>query len=152
MVSAHDLRNLNLALRANSSNTMAKASVDYPTQGVGVTNDLGAVVPQSIQATLDSATFTQQHIRFWQRLSRVDVSSTLHESNVVKQHGEMGLDPWLSEGGGGTAYPNSEGSYERKIVKIKYMAEKIELSDVATMVGITGVDRSALAQRTQEAT
>ena len=151
MVSANDLRNLNAALRSNGQ-SVTKANVGYPTQGQAATNDLAALVPQSIQATLDSATFMQQHIRFWNRLSKVDVSSTLHESNVVKQHGEMGLDPWVSEGGGGSAYPNSEGSYERKIVKIKYMAEKIELSDVATMVGITGVNRSALAQRTQDGT
>ena len=152
LVSVRELRNLNEALRANGSG-LAKANVGYPGSGVdrdvGFSGDIAPLVPQSIQNTMDSATFTMQHIVFWKNLPKVPVSSTIHESNVIKEHGAMDMDPFIAEGAGGTV---SEASYERQIVKIKYLAEKIELSDVATMVGITGVDKSALAQRTLDGT
>lgn len=152
MVSMRDLRDLNAALRSNGQ-AIAKGSVGTIQQGSAFSSvsgsELAPLVPQSIQATLDSATFTRDHIVCWKRLPKVDVSSTLHESNVINEHGDMVLDPFIAEGGTG---PISEASYERKIVKVKYLAEHIELSDVSTMVGITGVDRSALAQRTQDGT
>ena len=152
LVSVRELRDLNEALKANGGG-LAKASVGYPGSGVnrdvGFSGDIAPLVPQSIQNTLDSATFTMDHIVFWKNIPKVPVNSTLHESNVIKEHGAMQMDPFIAEGAGGTV---SEASYERKIVKIKYLAEKIELSDVATMVGITGVDKSALAQRTLDGT
>jgi len=152
LVSMRELRDLNEALRTNGSG-LAKGNVGYPGSGVdrdvGFSGDIAPLVPQSIQNTLDSATFTMQHIVFWKNIPKVPVSSTLHESNVINQHGAQDLDPFIAEGGAGTT---SEASYERKIVKIKYLAEKIELSDVATMVGVTGVDKSALAQRTLDGT
>lgn len=144
-----ELRDLNKALRANAAGDFQKGSVGYPQQGVGYTGDLAPLVPQSIQGTLDSATFTLDHIVFWKLLAKNDVTSTLHESNRVNQHGMMDLDPFIAEGGVG---PLSEAEYKRRVVQIKYLAEHIELTDVATMVGITGPNRSALAQRTLNGT
>ena len=156
LVSMRELRELNEALRANGGN-LRKANVGYP--GAAIDRDVGfsspsgseiaPLVPQSIQNTLDSATFTMKHIVYWKNIPKVPVTSTLHESNVINEHGAMDMDPFIAEGAGGTT---SEASYERKVVRVKYLAEKIELSDVATMVGITGVDRSALAQRTLDGT
>lgn len=143
-----DLRALNKALKENA-NAVMKGSVGYPQQGVQYTGEVAPLVPQSIQPTLDSATFTQKHIVFWPMLAKQAVSSTLHESTRVNEHGSMYLDPWIAEGEGGV---NSEAEYERLIVKIKYLAERIELTDVATMVGIVGNQRNALAQRTVDGT
>lgn len=148
-IPVQQLRELQKALRANATSHLAKASVGYPQQGVAFTGDLAPLVPQSIQPTLDSATFLQKHIVFWRELAKYPVTSTLHESNVVREHGYMDMDPFIGEGETG---PLSEGTYERKVVRVKYLAEHIEITDVGTMVGITGVNRSALAQRTQDGT
>lgn len=153
--SVADLREINEALQQNAMAVMKAESVGIPLQGQAYTGPSGGaggiapLVPQSIQGTLDSSTFDAQHIRFWKMLSRVNVTSTLHESVRVNEHGSMALDPWIAEGEVG---PLSEAQYERLVVEIKFMAEHIELTDVATMVGIIGNQRDALAQRTQNGT
>lgn len=151
-IPVRDLRELNKALQANTQAIM-KGEVGYPQQGVAYTGGSGSeiapLVPQSIQSTLDSATFTQQAIQFWKMLTKVNVSSTLHEATRINEHGTMQLDPFFSEG----SVPGiSEAEYERQVVRIKYLAEYIELTDVSTMVGVIGPNRTALAQRTQDGT
>jgi hypothetical protein len=151
-VSMHEIQELNKALQSSGSN-MAKASAGYPTQGVASTGSFAPLVPQSIQMTLDSATYTEQAVKFWKKLSKVNVTSPLHESTVVEAYGNMDLDPFIAEGGTGT---NSDGTYARKIVKVKYLAEQREITDVATMAGIIGytggVSRQGLAQQTIDGT
>jgi len=151
-VSIGTLRELNKALRANAQR-FTKGGVGYPQQGVpfvsGAGTELAPLVPQSIQPTLDSSTFLNKHIKFWPTLKKVPITSTLYESSVVQSHGNMDLDPWIGEGGVG---PKSEATYARQTVRVKFLDEHIEITDVGTMVGITGVNRSALAQRTQDGT
>lgn len=151
-VSMRELQDLNKALNAAGS-TVAKATAGYPTQGVAGTGSFAPLVPQSIQSTLDSATYTDQAIKVWKKLTKVNVTSPLHESTVVSAYGNMDLDPFIAEGSNGT---NSDGTYERKIVKVKYLAEQREISDVATMAGIIGysggVSRQGLAQQTIDGT
>lgn len=151
------LADLNKALRANGNN-LAKATVGgAPGAGnlreAGFSGDFAPLVPQSIQNTLDSASFTEKHIVFWNKLSKVPVTSTLHEATVVNDYGSMALDPFIAEGGIG---PNSDSTYERKVVEIKYMAEQREISDVATMVSAIGyngmVNRQGLAIQTMDGT
>ena len=162
-VPVRELAELNKALRQN----MMKSAGVGATTGVGNVgygdqhgtpfsggdgNELEPLVPQSIQNTLDSATYTDSAIQLWKSMTKIPVSATLHETVRVNEYGSMGLDPWIAEGGGGN---NSSGDYERLIVKVKYLAEKREISDVATMVssvGYSGVSRQALAQQTMDGT
>ena len=152
-VGIQELSELNKALR-QAGNSLSKATVGDPgsVTGFGGTGDFAPLIPQSIQSTLDSATYTERAISFWKMLQKVPVASTLHESVVVNEYGGMALDPFIAEGSVG---PTSDGSYERKVVNIKFLAEQREISDVATMVGITGyngVSRQGLAQQTIDGT
>jgi hypothetical protein len=150
-VPLEDLRALNQALResARGGGPFFKGNVGYPSQGVGYTGDIAPLVPQSIQGTLDSATFTRKDIKFWADLFKRNVTSTLHEETRINEHGTMWFDPWIGEGEVG---PKSEAEYERQVVRVKYLAEHIEVSDPATMVGSLGVSKSVLAQRTANGT
>jgi hypothetical protein len=157
-IAVGDLLQLNKSLQAAGAGLSKASGVNYPLQGVAFdssTLDGGALaplVPQSIQPTLDVATYTQQHIVLWRMLTKTMVSSTLHEAARVNSYGTMQLDPFIAEGGGGNL---SEGDYERQIVKIKFMAEKKEITDVATMVshiGYSGVSKMGLQQQTQDGT
>ena len=149
-----DVRALNKALRDSAASVM-KGEVGYPLQGqayvggAGGNGEIAPLVPQSIQQMLDSSTYLANAVKFWKTLTRVNVSSTRHEATRINEHGSMALDPFFAEG----SVPGiSEAEYERQFVDIKYLAEYIELSDVSTKVGILGVNRSALAQRTQDGT
>lgn len=151
MVPVEELRLLNQALRdsARGMGPFFKGTVGYPQQGVGFTGEIAPLVPQSIQPTLDSATHTNAHIKFWKNLARRNVTSTLHEETRINEHGGMNLDPFIAEGEVGA---KSEAEYERQVVRVKYLAEHIEVSDPATMVGSLGVNKSVLAQRTANGT
>lgn len=151
-VPLNDLAELNKALRNARSGGLTKAEVGHPSQAQNDTNEFGALVPQSIQPTLDTASYTDDAIVLWRRVPKVNVTNTLHESTRTNEYGSMGLDPFISEGGVG---PKSEAKYERIVVEIKYLAEHREISDPATMVGIVGtqgVSRSGLAQQTKDGT
>lgn len=150
-----ELAKLNESLRAR---TRALYKADYTTagpgqiqQGVEFSGEFTPLVPQSIQNEIDMATFRQEDIRFWRRLTQVPVTSTLHESVVLREHGSMDLDPFIAEGG---VAVRSKANFDRKVVKVRFIAEMREVSDVATMVSTVGsmVKKAALALETKHGT
>jgi len=66
----------------------------------------------------------------------------------VQEHG-FDLDPFIAEGGAGTT---NVSVYSREFVKVRYMAERREVTDVATMVGLLGPNASAIAEETERGT
>jgi len=171
-VAVNDLAALNETLRRNAKayqSQIAKASAPDGISGVfspgsagsvgyqdaAVTAGAGALaplVPQSIEQTLASATFSMTDLKLWQMMPKVQVSNTLHEYAVINEHG-LDLDPFIQEGGGSSSdFGTSNSSYERKSVKIKYMAERRQVSDVASLVGIIGANPNAIAEETERGT
>lgn len=145
-ITVNELTRLNDSLRKNSE-------VGYQS-GVGASvggGSLAPIVPQSIEGTLASAAFTMRDLALWPMLPKVQASNTLHEYAVIDSHGED-LDPFISEGGGDSSFGASASQYSRKSVKIKYMAEKRSISDVATLVGVVGPNADALAEETERGT
>jgi hypothetical protein len=143
MVSVGDLTKLNQALR--------KAAVDYQTSTVPSAvagASLSPLVPQSIEGTLTSATYTMKELALWPAIPKTSVTNTVHEYNVIKSHG-LDLDPFISEGGGGVL---NLSSYSREFVKVKFMAERRSVTDVATLVNILGSNPSAIAEETERGT
>jgi hypothetical protein len=139
-----DLVALNTALRK-------AASVGYQTGATTSAGDTGTfspLVPQSIESVLASATYTMKQLSLWKRIPKRDVTQTLHEYSVVKEHG-ADLDPFFAEG---SVPATNRSEYERKSVRIKYLAERREVTDVATMVGLIGANRNALAEETERGT
>lgn len=139
-----DLVALNTALRK-------AASVGYQTGATTSGGDAGSfspLVPQSIESVLASATFTMQHLSLWKNIPKRDVTQTLHEYSLVKEHG-ADLDPFFAEG---SVPATNRSEYERRSVKIRYLAERREVTDVATMVGMIGANRNALAEETERGT
>jgi hypothetical protein len=145
-VTINELTRLNDSLRKNSN-------VGYQS-GVGANvggDSLAPIVPQSIEGTLASAAFTMRDLALWPMIPKIQASNTLHEYAVIDSHGED-LDPFIAEGGGSDTFGASASQYSRKSVKIKYMAEKRSISDVATLVGIVGPNADALAEETERGT
>jgi hypothetical protein len=143
-VNVNDLTRLNDSIRKNSQ-------VGYQTPAV-MDGSFSPLVPQSIEATLASATHTMRDLALFPMLPKVQVSNTVHEYAVIKEHG-LDMDPFISEGGGSSAdFGSTASSYERKSVKIKYMAERRQISDVSTLVGMIGPNPNALAEETERGT
>ncbi len=146
MVKVEDLVSLNEALRKSN------ISVGHQTGAVPATDGhLSALVPQSIEGMLSVATHTMDEIKLWKNIPKVSVNNTLHEYVRVDEHG-LDLDPFIAEGGGGSDFATGQGNYSRESVKIKYMAERRQISDVASMIGMIGDNRNALAEETERGT
>lgn len=143
-INVNELTRLNDSLRKNSE-------VGYQTPAV-MDGSFSPLVPQSIEGTLASATHTMRDLVLFPMLPKVQVSNTVHEYAVIKEHG-LDMDPFIAEGGGASAdFGSTASSYERKSVKIKYMAERRQISDVSTLVGIIGSNPNALAEETERGT
>ena len=146
MVNPADLVQLNEALRKSAG------LVGHQTPAVPDANAaLSPLVPQSIEGMLSVATHTMNEIALWRNIPKTSVSNSLHEYVVVEEHG-LDLDPFIQEGGGGSDFVTGSASYDRKSVKVKYMAERRQISDVASMVGLIGDNRTAMAEETERGT
>ena len=144
MVNVADLSALNNALRKS-----ANAGYQTPAGTVGgEAGSLSPLVPQSIENTLASATFTMKELALWPAIPKINVTNTLHEYAVINDHG-LDLEAFIAEGSGGTT---NRSSYERKSVKIKYMAERREVTDVGSLVGLIGNQSNAIAAETERGT
>jgi hypothetical protein len=142
MVNVRDLAAMNDALRKATS-------VGYQTPAVpDAAGDLSALVPQSIEGTLATATFSMKELALWPAIPKRSVANTVHEFVRIDEHG-FDMDPFLSEGGAGA---RNVASYERGSVKIKYLAERREVSDVGSLVGIIGNSANAIAEETTRGT
>lgn len=147
MVKVEDLIKLNEALR-KSQGFVGHQAPATPDAG----SSLSPLVPQSIEGMLSVATHTMDEIKLWKNIPKVSVNNTLHEYVRVDEHG-LDLDPFIAEGGGGADdFSTGQGNYSRESVKIKYMAERRQISDVASMVGLIGDNRSALSEETERGT
>jgi hypothetical protein len=146
MVNPADLVELNEALR-KSAGLVGYQTPAQPDAGAG----LSPLVPQSIEGMLSVATHTMNEIALWRNMPKTSVANSLHEYVVVEEHG-LDLDPFIAEGGGGSDFATGSASYDRKSVKVKYMAERRQISDVASMVGLIGDNRTAMAEETERGT
>lgn len=167
MLESRELMELNQALRADALSmvNVAKATatpyapglVGNPLQGVShdsSTPGLGEIsplVPQSIQSTLDSLTYTQDDLAIWKMISAfsVQATSTMHEYTLRKSHGSEGLSPFARENRVGGF---STGEYERRTTRMKFLTEVFEVGEVAQHVPLLNVGMSALDLLTQERT
>ena len=144
LVPVEELLALNEALRKS-------ATIGYQTPAGttgGATGNLSPLVAQSIEGTLTSTTFTQKALVFWPMLPKTQIGQTVHEYSRVIEHGQD-VDPFIGEGGAGT---DSESKYDRKFVRVKYLAERKTVTDVSTMVGLIGSNPAALAEATEKGT
>ena len=153
MVDVNQLVALNEQLRKNAD-AIKKSNVGYQSNSVsGLAGDsLSPIVPQSIEQTLANASFAMKDIVCWNLIPKISVTNTYHEYAVINEHGQD-LDPFISEGGGAAdAFGTTNSQYERKFVKIKYLAERRQISDVGTLVGILGSNPNGLAEETERGT
>jgi hypothetical protein len=144
MVNVADLAQLNDALRKS-------ANMGYQTPAGTAGGDNGSLsplVPQSIENTLASATYTMKELALWPAIPKVNVTNTVHEYAVINDHG-LDLEAFIAEGSGGTT---NRSEYERKSVRIKYMAERREVTDVGSLVGLIGNQSNAIAAETERGT
>lgn len=123
------------------------ATAGYQTASSGG-GTLGPLMPQSIQPTLDSATNTQRHLKLWPMLTKESIAQTLHEFTRIDEHG-LNFDPFMAEGGGGTA---NTSQYTKSTVRVRYLSDRRQVSDVASMVGILGPNPNAVAEETDRGT
>ncbi len=149
--SYQELHDINKALRIASGmevDDIAKTGVGYPFQGVPYdsstmpNSELAPLVPQSIQAQVDSLTFSAEELVFQRMLATAGCTSTVFEYVQRESYGEQGTTLFVGEGG---VAPFAKSKFRRKVANIKYLMEVREYTDVANNVGYMGGMGSARA-------
>lgn len=137
-ISFDDLRALNDVLRK-------AADIGYQTPATGG-GALAPLVPQSIEGMLSSTTFEETDIVIFPKMPKTMAGQTVHEYPIVTSRGKR-VSPFVAEGSAGN---NNSSAYARGSVQIKFLLEKREVTDVATMTGLIGVNPQALANETEQ--
>lgn len=138
---------------AQMLSSMKKGTVGYqsplvPQGGSQTASNLSPLIPQQLANTLSVATSTMQDLKLWPMLSKVMAQNTVVEYNRVLNHGGE-HSPFIAEGG---LAPLNRSTYEKVAVQVKYLAERREITDQATLMNITGGSPDALAEETRRGT
>lgn len=147
MVNVSDLVRLNDAIRKATP-----GFVGYQTPAQMGDGSLSPLALQSIEPNLAIATFQTKHLTLWQKLAKTTANNFVHEYTSVIENG-LNSSPFISEGQGGSdTLSTNQSVYERKFVKIKFMAERRQVSDMASMLSLLGGNSTALAEETERGT
>jgi len=133
--------------------SLQKGTVGYqtplvPQGGSQTAANLSPLVPQQLAQTLSIATSSMNDLKLWPMLAKVQATNTIVEYNRVLSHGGQ-HSPFISEGGNGIL---NRSTYEKVATKIRYMAERREVTDQASMVSIVGPSADAIAEETRRGT
>ena len=147
MVNVNDLVRLNDAIRKATP-----GFVGYQTPAQMGDGSLSPLALQSIEPNLTIATFQAKHLTLWAKLAKTTANNFVHEYTSVIENG-LDSSPFISEGQGGSdTLSTNQSVYERKFVKIKFMAERRQVSDMASMLSLLGGNSTALAEETERGT
>ena len=132
---------------------LQKGNVGYQTPlvphgGAQIADNLSPLVPQQLANTLSIATSSMADLKLWPMLSKVQATNTVVEYNRVLKHGAE-LSPFIAEGGNAGL---NRGQYEKVATQIRYLAERREITDVASFVSLSGPDKNAMAEETKRGT
>ena len=133
--------------------SLRKGEVGYqtplvPAGGSQTATNLSPLIPQQLANTLSVATSTMADLKLFPMLSKVMAQNTVVEYNRVLNHGGE-HSPFIAEGG---LAPLNRSTYEKVAVQVKYLAERREITDQATLMNITGDSPDALAEETRRGT
>ena len=125
---------------------LRKGEVGYqtplvPAGGSQTASNLSPLVPQQLSNTLSVATSSMADLKLWPMLNKVAAMNTIVEFNRVLSHGAE-HSPFIAEGGVGAL---NRATYQKVAVQIKYLAERREITDVASFVSLVGPSTDALA-------
>ena len=95
--------------KALSTNNFAQV------QGPNAQTGGAAFIPESLESTLKTLTFTEEHIRLWKNIHKSKAFSTVEEYNVQNSYGED-VSGFQREGLAGV---DTTGSYARELEKVK---------------------------------
>lgn len=155
--SAADIEITNQRLRANArrASEMAKGrfakagEVGYQTPEVTAGGDNGSYSPlvaQSIDTTYTTLSYSAEDLSLFKMIPRGKAVQTVHQYMVNVSHGQR-LNIFIQESGvAGTG----NAKWRRESLRLKFMAAKRQVSDVASAVGLVA-GSNVLAIETQEA-
>ena len=133
--------------------SLQKGTVGYqtplvPQGGSQTAANISPLVPQQLAQTLSIATSSMNDLKIWPMLAKIQAQNTVVEYNRVLSHGGQ-HSPFISEGGNGIL---NRSTYEKVATKIRYLAERREVTDQASMVNIIGPSADAIAEETRRGT
>lgn len=111
----------------------------------GVTDQTGgsAFRVESLEASLKVLTYSEEHVRFWKALPKMQAYNTVEEYNLLNDYGST-ANAFVPEG----VLPETEDStYNRKVALMKYMGTTRVVTHPMTMVKSAHGDVVAMENR-----
>lgn len=108
-----------------------------------------ALVPQSMEGTLASATFKSEDVVFWKDVAKKPVSATVSEFTRIDKHGDEEIDPWFPEGG---SPQGVAGKYTRDFTAVRFIGVKGGVTFPMLHSKIVGPAANAEAEEIQRKT
>jgi len=137
---------LNEALKANRQRAqgLRKGAIGYQTPSSPSGEEFSPLIPQSIEDEFGIATYAERNITLTKEIPTVNVTQNVHQWNTLLAYntGGPGAGGFMSEAG---LPAEASSTFAQGSTRIKYLADYRTVSDVATMVGLIGGTRDALA-------
>jgi hypothetical protein len=98
----------------------------------GVTDQTNgaALRVESLESTLRSLTYDEQHVKLWKHIPKMQAFNTVEEYNVLNSYGSL-ANPFIPEG----VMPETDDSnYARKVSLVKYLGTTRVVTHQATLV------------------
>lgn len=127
MINQFSQQQVNDLYKALSSNNFAQ--LDGPAAQVGGS----ALIPESLESTLRTLTYTEQHLKLWKNIAKEKAYSTVEEYNVINNYGED-ISAFQAEGLAGA---NTTGNYSREFAKVKSLNTTRAVTNLMTLLRTT---------------
>lgn len=99
--------------------------------GSVVAGDAFALRPESLENSLKNVTFQARHLKLFRMLPKVPAFNTVEEYNQIQSYGQSQSPGWVAEG---ELPRETDPSFERKYLKIKFIGTTRKVSHVATVM------------------
>jgi hypothetical protein len=128
------LRAMDSVMKAGDLGTLAQGQAF--SGGASPQGELAPFVPQSLSKQVTLVGQTKEEVWLSNMLGKIDVGSTLHEDVIIDKVGNPHTPRYISEGGGGSVQTMAS---RRRVVTIKQMCERRQVSYLSTIVNMLGL-------------
>lgn len=127
MINQFSQREVNDIFKAVTSNNYAQVGgIDGQTGG-------SALIPESLESTLRTLTYTEDNLKLWKNIAKVKAYSTVEEHNVINSYGDD-ISAFQAEGIAGI---DTTGDYSREFAKVKCLNTTRSVTQLMSLVKTT---------------
>jgi hypothetical protein len=108
----------------------------------------GVLQVESLDATMKSVTFEEQHLKLWPMIPKARAFNTVEEINRIKSYGDMPEGMGFFDAEAQVLPPERDPAFSREVLKVRYIGDTRIVTHPATLVRTSGESMMAIQART----